>query len=79
MKQSQRSRKLARLESLRKRYGIRLQTVAAEAAPTARFGTMSHTTVSNVLAGRTKSRNVLDALRRLIAQREQQTEEQPVA
>lgn len=70
MKQSKRKRTLARLEADRKAHGITLRMVADEAAKTARFGTMAPTTVSNVLAGRTKSENVLDALRRLIAEAE---------
>ena len=70
MKQSKRKRTLAQLDADRKAHRITLQMVADEAAKTARFGTMADTTVSNVLAGRTKSQNVLDALRRLIAQAE---------
>lgn len=51
----------------RKRLGIRLIDVAREAAKTSRRGTMDITTVSHVLAGRAVSKNIVDALKRLIA------------
>lgn len=57
---------LRRLRDLREDLGITEQMVADEAAKTARFGTCHRATVAKAL-WKGDSRNVLDALRRLIA------------
>ena len=59
---------LAALRDDREVLHITLQMVADEAAKTARFGTCSLGTVSSALYGDRPSRNVVDALRRLIAE-----------
>jgi hypothetical protein len=64
---------LAALRAEREEYGITLQMVADEAAKTARFGTCGVPTVSDALRSG-NSQNVLDALRRLIADRQADAE-----
>jgi hypothetical protein len=57
---------LALLRAKREEHGITLQKVADEAAKTARFGTCGVPTVSSTLRGDSPSKNVIEALRRLI-------------
>ena len=61
------AKRLARLDASRKRHGITLQAIADEASKTSRRGSVSVPTVSKVLSGDTKSANVIDTLKRLIA------------
>lgn len=68
MKSSQVHRTLARLDAERKKHGIKLETVAAEATKTAARGSVSVSAVSRVLRGHSKSANVIETLRRLIAE-----------
>ena len=56
-----------RLDRERRKYGIPLKVIAAEAAKTSRGGTMGLPSVSNVLRGRYKSKNVVATVKRLIA------------
>jgi hypothetical protein len=58
-------KKLARLIRRKKQYGITLAAIAAEA------GDVRITTVCHVLAGRTVSANIVNALKRLIAERQE--------
>lgn len=62
-------RSLARLDRERRAHGITLEQVAAAASETTtrKRRTVGITTVSNVLAGRTKSANVVATVKRLIA------------
>lgn len=59
---------LARLKSQLQMLGILHERVAMEASKTSRRGTVSASAVSRVLAGRTKSANVVATARRLIAE-----------
>lgn len=59
---------LARLARARRRYGITLAAVAAEAVKTSRRGSVGIPTVSRALSGDTKSANVVATLKRLIAE-----------
>jgi hypothetical protein len=74
-------RKLARLDRERRRYGITLAMVAVEASKTSRRGTVGVPTVSRALSGDTKSANVIDTVKRLIAEARdsQQIEQQEKA
>jgi hypothetical protein len=67
---------LARLDAERRSLGITLERVATEAAKTSRRKrrTVGITTVSNVLAGRTRSANVVATCKRLIAEAKSMTE-----
>lgn len=60
---------LTELRAKREDLGITLKMVADEAKKTARFGTCGVPTVSEALA-KGNSRNIVEALRRLIAQAE---------
>ncbi len=61
-------RRLTRLDQQRRYHGITLAVVAAEASKTSRRGSVSISTVSKTIAGVTKSANVVDTLKRLIAE-----------
>lgn len=71
MKQSKAkpTRSVARLARQRRALGIELQAIADEASKTSTRGSVSICTVSNVLAGRTKSANVVAVVQRLIEAR----------
>jgi hypothetical protein len=58
---------LARLAKQLHDLGIAHQVVAEEASKTSKRGRVGLSTVSNVLAGRTKSANVVATVKRLIA------------
>lgn len=70
-KPSQAKRTLARLDEERKKHGITLADIAAEAKKTSKRGTVSVPTVSKVLSGDTPSKNVIEALERLVAAAEE--------
>lgn len=67
-------RKLTRLAKQLHERGITHQRVADEASKTSRRGTVGVTTVSKVLAARTKSANVVATASRLVAECEGQTQ-----
>lgn len=67
MGSSQVHRTLARLDAERKKHGIKLGAIAAEATKTAARGSVSVSAVSRVLRGHSKSANVVDTIKRLLA------------
>jgi hypothetical protein len=79
MKQGKAKANLARLRATRDRLEITLEMVAAEASKTSARGSVNASTVSNVLAGRRVSQNVIDALRRLIAAAKDRQQDQVLA